>query len=230
MLWIGLAVLWLVLIWWAPRVVSGPRGDFESGFAVWLIHAYCRVMHRARYHNVELIRSISGPAIIVANHTSAIDPLLIQAVCPREVRWMMGSDMAVERLGWLHLEPIWRWSGVIRVDRSGNDRSSVRKALEYLEQGGIVGIFPEGKIARPHGTLLPFMPGIGLIASRSGAQILCAVIAGTPGTEGVVAALQTRSQSSVRFVEIVKPDELKWRGSEIAAKLEAKFRAWLNVE
>jgi 1-acyl-sn-glycerol-3-phosphate acyltransferase len=228
MLWMGVVILWLVLIWWAPRVVCGPRGDFESGFAVWLIRAYCRVAHRAKWHDVELLKSLSGPAIIVANHTSAIDPLLIQAVCPREIRWMMGSDMAVQRLGWLHLEPIWQWSGVIRVDRTGNDRTSVRKALDYLETGGIVGIFPEGKIARPQGTLLPFMPGIGLIASRSNAQILCAVIAGTPETEGVVASLQTRSTSSVRFMEIVKPDELKWRGSEIAEKLAEKFREWMN--
>jgi hypothetical protein len=72
------------------------------------------------------------------------------------------------------------------------------------------------------------MPGIGLIASRSNAQILCAVIAGTPETEGVVASLQTRSTSSVRFMEIVKPDELKWRGSEIAEKLAEKFREWMN--
>lgn len=227
MIWIGVA-FWLFLIWWAPRVVSGPRGDFESGFTVWLIGLYCRVMHRLQIENAGLVSGLQGPAIIVANHTSGIDPLVIQAACPREIRWMMGADMAVERLGWLHLKPIWDWSGIIRVDRSGNDRTSVRKALDYLESGGIVGIFPEGKIARPRGTVLPFMPGIGLIASRSKAPIVCVMIRGTPECEGIVESLRTRSRSAVRFMELVDPQAMNWRAGDIATHLESRFRQWAN--
>lgn len=229
MIWLGLGILWLVLIWWAPRVVAGPRGDFESGFVVWLVGVYCRVFHRVRHERAELANSLYGPAILVANHTSGIDPLLLQSACGREIRWMMGADMAVDRLGWLHLKPIWEWIGIIRVDRSGNDRTSVRRALDYLDEGGIVGIFPEGKIARPPGSLLPFMAGIGLIAARSKAPILCAVIRGSPPCEGIVEALKTRSHSSVAFMEIIHPSREGWSAGDIAPALERRFRSWMNV-
>jgi len=229
MLWIGLILIWIALIFWARRVVEGPRGDFESGFALWLIQVYARLYHRLHVTNPQLAQSLTGPAIVVANHTSGIDPLLIQAACPREIRWMMGADMAVDRLGWLHLRPIWDWSGIIRVDRTGNDRTSVRKALDYLAAGGIVGIFPEGKIARPPGTLLPFMAGVGLIAARSKAPILCAVIRGAPECEGIVESLKTPSRSSVAFMEILDPRREGWSASDIAPGLEKRFRGWMGV-
>jgi 1-acyl-sn-glycerol-3-phosphate acyltransferase len=230
MLWIGLIIIWIALIFWARRVVEGPRGDFESGFALWLIQVYARLYHRLHVTNPQLAQSLTGPAIVVANHTSGIDPLLIQAACPREIRWMMGADMAVDRLGWLHLRPIWDWSGIIRVDRSGNDRTSVRKALDYLAAGGIIGIFPEGKIATPRGSLLPFMPGIGLIAARSAAPILCVTIADTPECEGIVQSLKTRSQSRVNFMELIDPKVRQWSASDIAPGLEARFRNWITGE
>jgi 1-acyl-sn-glycerol-3-phosphate acyltransferase len=230
MLWIGLILVWITLIFWARRVVEGPRGDFESGFALWLIQVYARLFHRLHVGSPQLAQSLSGPAIIVANHTSGIDPLLIQAACPREIRWMMGADMAVDQLGWLHLRPIWDWSGIIRVDRTGNDRTSIRKALDYLAAGGIVGIFPEGKIATPRGSILPFMPGIGLISSRSKAPILCVTITGTPECEGIVQSLKTRSQSHVNFEELIDPKVQKWSAGDIASGLEARFRFWMNTE
>lgn len=229
MIWVGIGLVWVFLIWWAPRVVVGPRGDFESGFVVWLIGVYCRAFHRMKAQGTELAASLQGPAILVANHTSGIDPLLLQSACTREVRWMMGADMAVDRLGWLHLKPIWDWIGIIRVDRTGNDRTSVRQALDYLGEGGIVGIFPEGKIARPPGSLLPFMAGVGLIAARSKAPILCAVIRGAPTCEGIVEGLKTPSKSSVAFMEIVDPRREGWSASDIAPGLEKRFREWMGV-
>lgn len=229
MIWLLIAILWILLIWWAPRVVSGPRGDFESGFVIWLIQVYTRTFHRLQVSGAEVAHSLKGPAIIVANHTSGIDPLVIQAACPREIRWMMGADMAVDRLGWLHLRPIWDWAGVIRVDRTGNDRTSVRKALDYLAAGGIIGIFPEGKIASPRGTLLPFMPGIGLIASRSKAPILCITVTGTPECEGIVQSLKTPSSTHVNIREVIDPQSQGWSAGQIASQLEARFRTWMNV-
>jgi 1-acyl-sn-glycerol-3-phosphate acyltransferase len=130
------------------------------------------------YHHVEVRTPCRlprrGAGIIVCNHISGVDPVLIQAVSPRLIRWMMAREYyAQPGLKWL-LDRV----GIIPVDRSGRDLAATRAALEALKNGYIVGIFPEGRI-EPTRELLPFLNGIVLLAAKSGAPIYPAYLDGT---------------------------------------------------
>jgi 1-acyl-sn-glycerol-3-phosphate acyltransferase len=104
-----------------------------------------------------------GPAILVSNHTSSIDPVMIQAACPRLIVWMMAKEY--------YELPSLKWGfdlvECIPVERSGKDMAATRAALRALESGRLLGVFPEGRIESADGELLPFQPGVAMMAIRA---------------------------------------------------------------
>src|SRR5580765_1912721 len=81
-----------------------------------------------------------GPAILVANHESMIDPWLVGLTTPRPVRYMAKAEL------WNN--PVTRFlmesGGTFPVARGLGDRGAVGRAAELLEQGEVLGIFPQG--------------------------------------------------------------------------------------
>lgn len=178
-----------------------PRRDVLGGLAVIGMKLYARLVHNLRVEGLEHVPTSkdAGPLIVVANHSAGVDPVLVQAIVPFEVRWLMAQDMQVKPFGWL-----WEWAGVIGVRREhGGDSRAVREALRHLDQGGVIGVFPEGGIARPRGTLRTFAPGVGLIVRKSSAPVLPVVIDGTPETLTAWGSLIRRSRSRIRFLQPV---------------------------
>lgn len=135
-----------------------------------------------------------GPLIVVCNHTAGIDPVLVQAVVPFHIRFMMASAMRLP-----FFETFWDWAGIISVSPSGRDLSGVREALAHLKAGGVVGIFPEGAIERPPRRLRPFMPGTSLLITKGRAPVLPIAIDGTPYTPTAWGSLVRTSRSRVRI-------------------------------
>ena len=201
-----------------------PRDDADAGLLLLFIRLYSRVMHRVRYEGLANVRAVEQrrPMIVIANHTAGVDPLLIQnATRVFEPRWMMAADMRVPQL-----EPFWRWTRIIDVDRYESDARSARVAMAHLKQGGVLGIFPEGGIERPSRSLLPFLPGVGLLIKRSGATVLPVIIEGTPQVDPAFAALWHRSRSVVRFMEPIGYADRGLSASAIVADLQARYEAW----
>ena len=64
-----------------PWLRRGPRGDAVTGLLWRCVRVYSHVVHRATFVGMERLRAQAdpGPLIVVANHTGAVDPLLIQA-------------------------------------------------------------------------------------------------------------------------------------------------------
>lgn len=215
-LWLG----WAALVRW---LADRPRPDAESIFFYQFLRVYSRVVHSLRITGREHVppETYPGKLIVVCNHTAGIDPLLVQAATPFFVRWMMASDMRVPML-----EPFWRFAEIIDVDRSGKDRSSAREAIRYLEAGGVLGIFPEGGIARPRGTILPFMPGVGLIIRRTGARVLPVIIRGTPVVPTAWQSLYTKSHATIEFRPVIDYSADRRSAEDIAADLHEKYLAW----
>lgn len=223
-------LLWLVLAWYAWRVYHNPRGEGEvvSGLAWDLVRVYAAVYHGLRVRGREFVpgaaRVGDRPVLVVANHTAGLDPLLIQAAVPWFVRWLMAADMVGKGL-----DGLWEFTGVILVDRSGKSEiTGVRTAVRTLESGGVVGIFPEGKLRREPTELNPFLPGIGLIISRTRAMVLPVVIRGTPFCQTSWGSLAIPSRSSLEFKPLIDVEALGLRSSEIAPHLESRFRLWLG--
>ncbi|MGH7180006.1 MAG: lysophospholipid acyltransferase family protein [Tepidisphaeraceae bacterium] len=171
-------------------------GEFDRVFVA-ALRAAGRCFARV-YHQLE-VRSPcrlprTGAAILVSNHTSALDPFLIQSVCPRLIVWMMAREYyEIPSLGWL-------FKGVqaIPVDRGGRDLTATRAALRALSDGRVVGIFPEGRIESSR-DLLPFHAGVAMISTHAGVPIYPAYLDGTQRGKDTVQSVLQSQRGSVSF-------------------------------
>ncbi len=196
---------WLALVGAAhlaimPWLADAP-GESPTVGLIWrFLRAYARVVHRVRYEGFEDFRCLRdpGPLIVVSNHTGAVDPLLIQAGCRFQIRWMMASEMMTHKLDWL-----WRQQNTIPVDRDGKDAGPAREAIRHVQAGGIIGIFPEGRIVQPPEQIRPFYMGVGLIVARAKAKVLLVWISGTPASPHTVDSLTTPSNARVVYADLI---------------------------
>lgn len=148
---------------------------FAVRFLVWVLtHSAYRVKHKNLHHLPE-----QGGALIVCNHVSYMDALLLSAVCPRLIRFVMHEEYA-------HLPPLKRFlkrAGVIPI--CAQNRGSIRRAFSEVEQslaeGHIVCIFPEGTLT-PDGEIGPFMRGMDIILKRSPVPVIPVALKGMWGS------------------------------------------------
>jgi 1-acyl-sn-glycerol-3-phosphate acyltransferase len=116
-----------------------------------------------------------GPYIVAANHANYLDGVVLGAALPRKIRFLVMPR--VYRATPLH--PYFHdHVGSIPVSLARPDPGAIRRALRVLEEGGVVGIFPEGPFSR-HGTLVRGQPGVALVALRAGVPVVPAAISGT---------------------------------------------------
>lgn len=204
-------------------LLNNPRADVETGILWHAFRLYARVMHRTRYEGLENIpvSRRPGPWIVIANHTSGVDPALIQAACLFEIRWMMTSEMRHPAGEWL-----WQFAHIIFVEHEGRELASAREAIRHLQNGGVLGIFPEGGIERPPGVLLPFLGGVGLIIKKTGAPVLPFVIDGTPTADHAWKTLWRFSNARVRVVPPIDYSETSLSAGDITADLHRRFLEW----
>jgi 1-acyl-sn-glycerol-3-phosphate acyltransferase len=220
-LWVILAVATLALIaLWCRVIMENPRREFAAGMLWHLLRLNARHMHRMQVRGKVPDVEFAGPLILVSNHTAGVDPLLIQAACRFEVRWLMATDMRVRALEWL-----WNYAHIIFVDRSGRDSMGPREAIRHVKAGGVLGIFPEGGLERPPRTIKPFMAGVGLIIKRTGAPVLPVVVDGTPIADVAWASLVRRSRAVLTIQEPIRYGP-EWGAEAITEDLRRRYVQW----
>lgn len=133
---------------------------------------YLRTMHRMKICGRERIPA-AGPVIICANHSSYFDAMLITLCTPRLVRFMVARDFYDHPVLGFFIKR----AGGIPVSLSGVDAAACKTALAVLKEGGIVSIFPEGRLSR---TGLPSSarPGAAFLAAASDAPIVPVSVTG----------------------------------------------------
>ncbi|MBQ9388244.1 MAG: 1-acyl-sn-glycerol-3-phosphate acyltransferase [Lachnospiraceae bacterium] len=115
-------------------------------------------------------RHISGPAIIISNHTSVFDyAVWIFVFWSRTLRFQMAELLFKKPLLGIFL----RLLGGIRVDRDSHDFGFLSKSQTVLDRGGVVGIFPESRLPLPgEERPLPFKVSAAYLAITTGAKII----------------------------------------------------------
>lgn len=115
-------------------------------------------------------------AVIVCNHRCPLDPSFITLTTFRVVHWMVAKEYC-EIPGFRELL---RTCEVIPVRRGAVDMGAIRAAIRLVEQGEVVGIFPEGRINTTSELLLPGRSGAAMIALKAKAPIVPCYIHGAP--------------------------------------------------
>lgn len=137
-----------------------------------LIRCFVRLYHRVSVQGMGMIPE-EGRVIIVGNHVSYLDPFYIGAFVSRKVQFMAKRSLfRFFPLRWF-LETL----GAFPVDRNRTDIKSIKKALSILEQGEIVGLFPEGGIKQD--PLSQLKQGAAYLAIKKNCPIIPIYIGGT---------------------------------------------------
>jgi 1-acyl-sn-glycerol-3-phosphate acyltransferase len=117
----------------------------------------------------------AGPFVVAANHANYLDGVVLAAALSRKIVFLVMPR--VYRATPLH--PYFhRHIGSIPIELARPDPGAIRRALRVLDEGGVVGIFPQGPFGRD-GEFAPFQPGVALVALRSAVPVVPAAISGT---------------------------------------------------
>jgi len=109
----------------------------------------------------------TGPAIVVANHSSFVDPWILGPfLFPRPVHFL------ITRL-WYDKSPLWNlvFRSYCTIPMDSDTRNTLAASLQALREGRVVGIFPEGRISYD-GRIKRFRTGVCYLAARSGAPVI----------------------------------------------------------
>jgi 1-acyl-sn-glycerol-3-phosphate acyltransferase len=151
--------------------------EFTMRFMIWLLgHSMYRVEHR----NLELIPD-EGAALLVCNHVSFVDALLIGGAVRRPIRFVMYYK--IYNLPVLNF--IFRTAGTIPIAGRNEDLAiydqAFKKIAEYLKDGELVCIFPEGKLTAD-GEINEFKGGLNRILQETPVPVIPLALQGLWGS------------------------------------------------
>lgn len=166
--------------------------DHPLAYLYWCINKlYCRLVHGFSWEGEDPLPP-EGPAILISNHLSSVDPFILSASTKRILCFLIAKEYYQIPV----LRGFFQPMGCIPVRRDKQDVGAVRKSLAAMKQGRVLCIFPEGGIER--GFQDPYH-GAGYLSLRSGAPVIPAHVTGTPPADSVWKALLTPSSSRVLF-------------------------------
>src|SRR5437660_12352711 len=141
-----------------PHMSAGERA----------LHFFGRPLVRTFYrvHALGLENLPKGGFLLLPNHITWVDAIILQLACPRPIRYIIDQEFYHKPM----LRPFLRTVGCIPIDVR-HARSAIRGASEQIAAGEIVCLFPEGELTRS-GTLLRFRRGYELIAAHASATVV----------------------------------------------------------
>jgi 1-acyl-sn-glycerol-3-phosphate acyltransferase len=154
-----------------PLTGHGDTGLYT--FCRWLAVPLFGGAYRCRARGADHLPR-RGPAIVITNHKSNIDPVVVGMIFDRPLRYMAKQELfrhaALRRL----IVAL----GAFPIDRGAGDRAALQTSLEILRRGEVLLMFPEGHRQRDS-AVHEFLPGVAMIALRSGAPVVPMAMDGT---------------------------------------------------
>lgn len=200
------------------------------------VFAFIHVLYRLRFQGRRFVPP-RGPALVVCNHVSFMDALVMGGGSPRPLRFLMDRPIyESKRLNWL-----FRMVGAIPVESDRRDPGNVRRALEEvsraLRNGDVVMLFPEGRLTSD-GEVKTFRRGLDLILSRDPVPVIPAALSGlwgswTSNRHGKALAhfpRRCRARVALYFDEPVPPGQATRQSLEARVReLKAEADRWVET-
>ena len=137
----------------------------------WITIILRYLLYRVSFEGRENV-PLTGGYLVVSNHHSLLDPVFLAHGIKRQIFFMAKAEMFNNKL----LALIWRWLGGFSVDRGAGDAQAIHQAVTLIEEGKLIGIFPEGTRSKDGHPLRP-KSGAALVARLTHADILpCAIL------------------------------------------------------
>ena len=178
----------------------------EWGYKVFkpILSPIFKLYYNPRIENKKYLQQ-DGPIVVVGNHKHIMDQCLVIIATKRIIHYMAKKEYFDGKMAWF-----FKATGCISVDRSIHDSNAKNKALEVLESGGAIGLFPEGTRNKTKAKLLPFKYGAVSMAKKTNATII---------PFGIVGDYKFRSKNlKIKFGKPFKVGEMSLE--EANAKLE----------
>ncbi len=153
-----LGVLCLVTAAYVLRIIP-------QNFIRFCVLSFAKIVYRIRVVHHERIPETGG-ALLICNHVSYIDALILSAACERSLRLTAFDELFKNRL----LAAALRMFGVVPISNR-RARNAIVALSDALKAGRLVGIFPEGQLTRT-GMMNEIRKGFELIARRAGAPVI----------------------------------------------------------
>jgi 1-acyl-sn-glycerol-3-phosphate acyltransferase len=158
-----------------------------------------------------------GPVVLICNHSHIVDPPLLGSFSPRYVHTMAKRELfETPLIGWIF------WAvGAFPVRRFSGDLGALRVARNYLRDGGVVLMYPEG--TRNHGNgLIPALPGAAMVAILANAPVVPVAIEGSHAIrwKSIAFLWLLRRRPSIR-IEFGEPFELERSKANAQSAMEA---------
>ena len=152
----------------APEYGCVPSWFWYTAFGSWIVINACRLFYGIRIKADKEVKKLPGPLVIVGNHPSYIDPILMgTALYGRPINFVAGEFLFRRKI----FGHIITKGGCIPKAQYRNDVRTVKAMFRVLSRGGVLGIFPEGT-RLTDGHSIDFEPGLATLIKRAGAGLV----------------------------------------------------------
>ena len=178
-----------------------------------------------------------GPALLVANHESFLDPVLVGMAVSRQICYLARKTLFKGPLFGAYLRTVRSYP----VDQQGVAKEGLKTVLELLKAGEVVLVFPEGERTWT-GEMQPLKPGVALLIKRAQVPVIPVGVAGAfhalprtrklprlsplflPATGAAVAVSVGRPRPAAHYAELPRDRLLVELGREIGVMRERAER------
>ena len=159
----------------------------------------------------------AGGVLLVSNHESHLDPVLIGVQLPRPISYLAKSELFENPFfGWL-IRNLYAFP----VRQGAGDVGAMKETINRLKEGHLLNIFPEGSRS-PDGNFLPVEAGVALVVRRAGVPVVPCVIEGS--YEAMPRGSRIPHRKPIRVMYGPPIDMTGWKSDQIIGTIEQKWR------
>ncbi len=184
------------------------------------LHTLLRLCYRFRGYHAEVLRA-PGPVLLIPNHVSWLDWLFLGVLLDRDWRFVVSSVAA--EYSWVHRKLL-RNARTFPIDPASP--YGVKRMAEFLERGGRLVLFAEGRISKT-GTLMKLFDGTGFLLHKTKAKVITAYLRNAHRLPWVRQTGWTRwfPRVTAHFSDVLTPPELHGLSTSQA---RSRLTTWLR--